>query len=90
MPGCGVPAAWSEIHHVTPDSRGGPTETENGVMLCWFHHRTIDSAGWHISMIGGVPHIKAPPWIDRNAEWRPTTKSRTTLVGALVDALGSG
>jgi hypothetical protein len=30
IPGCGVPAAWTEIHHVTEYARGGPTHTDNG------------------------------------------------------------
>jgi hypothetical protein len=30
IPGCGVPAGWCEIHHVTEHSRGGPTHTDNG------------------------------------------------------------
>lgn len=31
IPGCSIPAAWCEIHHVTEHSRGGPTHTDNGV-----------------------------------------------------------
>ncbi|MCC6269640.1 MAG: DUF222 domain-containing protein, partial [Microbacteriaceae bacterium] len=65
IPGCTIPAAWCEIHHVDPAENGGPTETDNGVLLCWFHHRTIETSGWQIRMFGGVPHIKAPPWLDR-------------------------
>ncbi|GLJ64598.1 hypothetical protein GCM10017578_14870 [Microbacterium laevaniformans] len=30
IPGCGVPAGWCEIHHVTEHARGGPTHTDNG------------------------------------------------------------
>ncbi|MGW9631870.1 DUF222 domain-containing protein [Agromyces sp. NPDC055520] len=33
IPGCTVPAAWCEIHHVIPDAHGGPTHTDNGVLL---------------------------------------------------------
>ncbi len=77
IPGCRVPAAWCEIHHVVPDRDGGPTSLANGVMLCWFHHRTIDTAGWDVRMENGVPHIKAPPWIDPNAQWKPASGSRT-------------
>ncbi len=72
-----IPAAWTEIHHVDPAENDGPTETDNGVLLCWFHHRTIETSGWQIKMIGGVPHIKAPPWIHSDNEWRPSTKSPT-------------
>lgn len=80
IPGCSIPAAWCEIHHVDPAENGGPTETDNGVLLCWSHHRTIDTSGWHIRMIRGAPHIKAPPWIEPHAQWRSITKSPTMLL----------
>jgi 5-methylcytosine-specific restriction protein A len=80
IPGCSIPAAWTEIHHVDPAENGGPTETDNGVLLCWFHHRTIETSGWQIRMIRGAPHIKAPPWLNPRDEWRPSTKSPTMLL----------
>lgn len=76
IPGCECPAAWTEIHHVTPDTDGGPTHTDNGVLLCWFHHRSIDTSGWQIRMRNGTPQIKAPPWIHWNAPWRPAGNNR--------------
>ena len=79
IPGCSVPAAWCEIHHVIPDADGGPTHPDNGVLLCWFHHRTIDTSGWGIRMLRGVPHIRPPAWLDPGGGWRPTTKSPTRL-----------
>jgi hypothetical protein len=77
IPGCCIPAAWTEIHHVVPDAEGGPTHTDNGVLLCWFHHRSIETSGWLIRMVGGVPQIKAPPWIEWDSPWRIATKSKT-------------
>ena len=79
IPGCSVPAAWCEIHHVLPDADGGPTHPDNGVLLCWFHHRTIDTSGWGIRMHRGVPHIRPPAWLDPGGGWRPVTKSPTRL-----------
>lgn len=77
IPGCRVPAAWCEIHHVTPAAHRGPTHTGNGVLLCWFHHRTIDSSGWQIRMHHGAPQIKAPPWLGDTAQWRAAGRSPT-------------
>ncbi|WP_349425370.1 DUF222 domain-containing protein [Microbacterium sp. LWS13-1.2] len=77
IPGCHVPPQWGEIHHVEEHSRGGPTHTDNGVLLCWFHHRTIDTGGWQVRMIDGVPHVKGPYWWDAEVKWRPATKSPT-------------
>ena len=77
IPGCHVPPQWCEIHHVEEYSRGGPTHTDNGVLLCWFHHRTIDAGGWQVCMIDGVPYVKGPYWWDAQVKWRPVAKSST-------------
>lgn len=71
VPGCHVPAAWCEIHHVTEHARGGPTHTDNGVLLCWHHHRTLDANGWRIRMRDGLPEIRGPAWWDPTRQWRP-------------------
>ncbi|MFJ4253257.1 DUF222 domain-containing protein [Microbacterium sp. NPDC090003] len=84
IPGCHVPATWCEIHHVTEHSHGGPTTTDNGVTLCWHHHRTLDTNGWTIRMHHGVPHVRGPAWWDPHQKWRtpqpaarPTTRTTT-------------
>lgn len=30
-----------QIHHVIPWSKGGPTDAENLITLCWFHHQVV-------------------------------------------------
>jgi hypothetical protein len=62
---------------VIPHADGGPTHTDNGVLLCWFHHRTIDTSGWAIPMKAGAAEVQAPLWLDRSGRWRPASKSRT-------------
>jgi 5-methylcytosine-specific restriction protein A len=79
IPGCHIPASWCEIHHVLPAAQDGPTHTDNGTMLCWFHHATIDTSGWLIRMNRGVPEIKAPEWLDPHGQYRPSTTSGTRL-----------
>ena len=76
IPGCGIPAGWCEIHHVEEHANGGPTHTDNGALLCWFHHRTLETSGWEIQMRNGVPHVRPPVWIDPNRVWRRATKAR--------------
>jgi Domain of unknown function (DUF222)/HNH endonuclease len=83
IPGCRVPASWCEIHHVVPDVEGGPTHPDNGVLLCWFHHRTIDTSGWGIRMHRGVPQVRPPAWLDPDGGWRPATKSPTRMADDL-------
>ena len=75
IPGCHVPATWCEIHHVQEHARGGPTHTDNGVALCWHHHRTLGTSGWEIRMRHGIPHIRGPAWWDPTRQWR-TRRSR--------------
>lgn len=71
IPGCSIPAAWCEIHHVEKHAHGGPTHTDNGVLLCWWHHHNLDRSGWRIRMRNGVPEVSAPAWIDRHRTYRP-------------------
>lgn len=84
IPGCSVPAAWTEIHHVTEYAKGGPTHTDNGVLLCWYHHRYLDMIGWKIRMNAGVPEVQAPYWLDRSMRWRVATTSPTRLRTAVM------
>lgn len=70
IPGCHVPAPWCEIHHVVEHARGGPTTTDNGVPLCWWHHRSLGRSGWEIRMVGGIPQIRGPAWWDPDRRWR--------------------
>ncbi len=84
IPGCGVPAGWCEIHHVTGHAEGGATHTDNGALLCWYHHRFIDRNGWSIRMNRGVPEVRAPSWIDARMLWRPVTRSPTRLRDRVV------
>jgi hypothetical protein len=70
IPGCTSPPQWAEVHHVVPWFTGGPTNVDNGVLLCWYHHHTIETSGWEIRMVTGVPQVKAPAWIDPTGTWR--------------------
>lgn len=94
IPGCHVPAAWCEIHHVTEHAHGGPTHTDNGVALCWHHHRTLDTSGWQIRMREGVPQVRGPAWWDPRRRWRtprPALPGFTDRTGAdSLTRTGSG
>lgn len=79
IPGCDVPAAWTEIHHVKEHAKGGPTHTDNGVLLCWYHHRFLETIGWKIRMNAGVPQVRAPYWLDASMRWRAATSSPARL-----------
>lgn len=85
IPGCHVAADWCEIHHVTEHARGGPTHTDNGVLLCWFHHRTLDTSGWMVRMARGVPEVRGPYWWDAHRKWRPVTTSPVRMRERIVN-----
>ncbi|MFT0762252.1 DUF222 domain-containing protein [Actinomyces sp. F1_1611] len=74
IPGCDVRAAWCEVHHVQDWAHGGKTHTDNGVMLCWHHHRTLGPSGWQVKMSQGVPMVKAPPSLDPSRQWHPVSR----------------
>lgn len=69
IPGCTISAIWCEVHHVDEHADGGPTHTDNGVLLCWFHHRTLHSTEWVIRMNRGVPEVRGPAWWDPHQHW---------------------
>lgn len=75
-PNCTAPPSWCHAHHVVDWAHGGRTDVDNGALLCSFHHHQLHAGGFRLRMNGGVPEMLAPPWLDREQLWRPTTKSR--------------
>jgi len=75
FPGCDRPAAWCHVHHITPWQDGGPTDQDNGVVLCGWHHRLVhDTDTWSvIADVDGHPSFIPPPWVD--PERRPLRNS---------------
>ncbi len=47
FPGC-TTTRWLHGHHIIPWSQLGPTNLDNLVSLCGFHHRLIHQEGWTI------------------------------------------
>jgi len=52
-PGCRVPACDCDAHHITAWEELGPTELENLVSLCGFHHQRYHEGAFHIVAAGG-------------------------------------
>ncbi|MGI9649065.1 MAG: DUF222 domain-containing protein [Acidimicrobiia bacterium] len=48
FPGCGR-NRWTHAHHLVHWAKGGPTNLDNLVTLCGFHHRLIHRKGWEIT-----------------------------------------
>ncbi|WP_102158526.1 HNH endonuclease signature motif containing protein [Zhihengliuella halotolerans] len=94
IPGCTIPASWCEVHHVLPWAQDGPTHTDNGCLLCFWHHRHLEESGWQIQMRSGVPWVRAPGWDDPLGVFRPapsvlTRRSRHRRPGP-AGAAGGG
>lgn len=67
FPGCDIPPAWCEAHHIIWWKRdGGPTDAANGVLLCRRHHVLIHQERWRIQQDSGGarPWFVPPPHID--------------------------
>jgi hypothetical protein len=47
FPGCRR-TRWTQIHHIIHWADGGPTDLDNLITLCGFHHRLIHEHGWTI------------------------------------------
>ena len=77
FPNCDRPPAWCEAHHINYWSENGPTDIDNGCLLCHFHHFLVHEGHWVVTMAtGGIPEIIPPTRID--PEQTPRRHSRFT------------
>ncbi|HYJ69344.1 MAG TPA: DUF222 domain-containing protein [Nocardioidaceae bacterium] len=67
FPGCDRPIAWCDGHHIRHWIDGGPTDLDNGVLLCCYHHTLIHKNDWAVRMaVDGRPEFIPPAWVDRD------------------------
>ncbi|WP_138945580.1 HNH endonuclease signature motif containing protein [Plantibacter sp. M259] len=64
--GCTHPPSFTEAHHIRWWSQGGPTNLDNGILLCPFHHHRIHDDHWTIRVQNGIPWFIPPSHIDRH------------------------
>jgi hypothetical protein len=50
FPGCTRPPRWCQGHHILSWLLGGPTNVDNGCLLCGHHHRLVHHEGWQIRL----------------------------------------
>jgi hypothetical protein len=82
VPGCKCRAAQTNAHHVIFSVNGGPTDIDNGVMLCPAHHHALHQGAFEIKMVDGMPYIRAG--IDQydDTAWKPVSRNRLLLATA--------
>lgn len=51
FPGCGA-TRHLHAHHVIRWTDGGPTDLDNLILLCSFHHRVVHQPGWRLQHLG--------------------------------------
>ena len=81
-PGCKRRAAQTHAHHVVFYSNDGPTDVENGVLLCPAHHHALHQGAFEIRMIDGMPYYRSS--VDKNDDtaWKPVSRNRLLLATA--------
>ncbi|MHB1171914.1 MAG: HNH endonuclease signature motif containing protein [Lacisediminihabitans sp.] len=61
---CRRPPSCTEAHHIRWWSRGGPTDLNNGILLCSMHHHRVHRDGWEITVTDNVPWFTPPSSVD--------------------------
>jgi hypothetical protein len=86
FPGCGR-TRWTHGHHIVHWADYGPTNLDNLVTLCGFHHRMIHAQGWDIVGHPNGELIFLNQWGTIHQPARP--RFHTGHVGDLVDQIGT-
>ena len=88
FPGCTMPPAWTEAHHILQWLRdAGLTDIDNGILLCRFHHLLIHNNGWDITREGGEFFVVPPASEDPHRRPDPRPLEEPTPAKTARDAL---
>ena len=61
FPGCDMPPAWTDAHHIQHWADGGPNKLFNLVLLCRRHHRLVHEGRWQLRPAGEGLLQAVPP-----------------------------
>jgi len=79
-PGCDAPTAWTDAHHLIAWYLGGPTDIDNLLLLCRWHHARVHEGHWRIILdhkTGEVRVIKPDGQLFEVGPSRPWTGPNT-------------
>jgi hypothetical protein len=81
-PGCDYPPATCHGHHaVLTWAEGGPTDLDNGALLCTFHHHQVHRQDWQVILAeNGYPALIPPRSIDPDQRPRQHHRFRLQLL----------
>ena len=75
--GCRFPncrrTRWVQVHHIIHWADGGPTDLDNLMTLCGFHHRLIHEHGWTVK---GDPNGTISWWYPSGSTFEPQAPAR--------------
>jgi hypothetical protein len=92
FPGCTKPATWCDAHHLVHWADGGPSDTDNGALLCQRHHTVVHTNRYAGQVVSGPngPFVRwdlTPGSYDAHAQaWQASrvTSQKTCRVTAHV------
>jgi len=73
---CGAPVARCDVHHIRFWSQHGPTDVDNGVLLCSGCHHRLHDFGWEIEVVAGQVWFIPPAAFDPSRERIPACATR--------------
>jgi len=73
---CGAPVALCDVHHIRFWSHDGPTDIDNGVLLCSGCHHRLHDFGWEIEIVNGEVWFIPPVAVDPRRERIPACATR--------------
>ncbi|WP_435174296.1 DUF222 domain-containing protein [Gordonia hongkongensis] len=75
---CGAPPSHTQVHHIRSWADGGPTDLDNGCLLCQRCHTQVHHHGWDIVMgFDRHPWLVPPASIDPQRRPLPAYNRRT-------------
>ncbi|MFC9978955.1 DUF222 domain-containing protein [Gordonia sp. NPDC127522] len=75
---CGAPPSHTQVHHIKSWADGGPTDLDNGCLLCQRCHTQVHHHGWDIVMgFDRHPWLVPPANIDPHRRPLPAYNRRT-------------
>ena len=86
-PDCDRPPAYTQAHHIKWWNRHrGPTDLDNGVLLCSFHHHLVHDTGWSIVVRDHRVWFVPPASLDPEQRPRPGRQARRRELAAMPAA----